>query len=418
MSLRALAAASPDSQIIHTLNGCAADAADHREAVFANQGVVNGHGALGAVERRGSRGGAAGRIVGHVTIIALLLASLPGCLRIQTAEPAIGVAYVAPASLEVREEIAPRAKRAAELKHGDRVEVLARRRRFAKVRVPLGGAAGWTDGRQLLSPPSMELLRAETERGAKAAAQGTAKAVDVLNVHITPHRGSPSFYQLSEGERVTLIARTVLPRMQYVPPGEESGQLVTPATLRDDWSFVRLDDHRRCGWVLTGMLMPDLPLEILQLADGHRITAFFTLGQTAAGDDGKQRPVYLWTTSAAPPEQFQFDSFRVLAWSNSKQRYETTYFERNLEGFHPVAIVAAAGHSASTVQLVYASAPGEGVERHTFEFRDRKLKRLAREPWMKPEQGRPRFAEPLPDAPPPAGLWARTAEWWSNWRGR
>lgn len=341
-----------------------------------------------------------------------------GCLRIQTAEPAIGSAYVAPASLEVREEIAPRAKVAAELKHGDRVEILQRRRRFAKVRVPLGGATGWTDGRQLLSPASMELIRAESERGTRSDAHGMAKAVDVLNVHITPHRGSPSFYQLSEGERVALLGRSVMPRMQYVPPGEESGQMVMPSTPRDDWSFVRLDDRRRCGWVLTGMLMPDLPMELLQLADGHRITAFFTLGKTVAIDDGKERPIYLWTTSAGPPEQFQFDGFRVLAWSAAKQRYETTYAERNLEGFHPVSIQQSAGGRPSTVQLVYTAEPGEGVERHTFEFRDRKLKRLAREPWQKPAVGRPRYAEPLPDAPAPTGFWARTGEWWANWRRR
>lgn len=345
----------------------------------------------------------------HLLIIALL--PLTGCLRMETAEPSIGEAFVAPATLEIREEIAPRARLAATLGHGDRVEVLARRRRFAKVRVPPGGATGWTDGRQLLSGESWTLLRAENEQGARAPAQGTARAAAELNVHITPHRGAPSFHRLKEGELITNIGRSVMPRMQYVAPGEESGQLVSAGAAQDDWSWIRLKD-RRCGWVLASMLMPELPLEILQLADGHRVTAFFQLGVTRSPDDGKERPVYLWTASSGLPDRFQFDSVKVFAWNPARQRYETTFVERGVEGYHPVIVDPASG----TVQIVYASAPGERVERHTFEYRDRKLKRLAREPWQKPEPRARSLAQPLADAPVPAGLWARAAEWLGSWR--
>jgi hypothetical protein len=41
----------------------------------------------------------------HLSIIAV---SLTGCLRFETAEPAISEAYIAPAMLQLREEIAPR----------------------------------------------------------------------------------------------------------------------------------------------------------------------------------------------------------------------------------------------------------------------------------------------------------------------
>jgi hypothetical protein len=92
----------------------------------------------------------------------------------------------------------------------------------------------------------------------------------------------------------------MMPRIQYVPPDEKSGQLVTAETLKDDWSLICLKDQR-CGWVLTSLLMFELPDEIVQLAEGHRITAFFKLGETTDPED-KRRPIYLWTTSTGPPE--------------------------------------------------------------------------------------------------------------------
>ena len=47
------------------------------------------------------------------------------------------------------------------MKHGERLEILERRRRFAKVRTA-EGKQGWTDGRMLLTPPQMARLRKVT----------------------------------------------------------------------------------------------------------------------------------------------------------------------------------------------------------------------------------------------------------------
>jgi hypothetical protein len=394
---------SPDPQIVGAFERRPAIPADRTQAILAHQRLGHRLPALGAIESR----------VGlwwwfHLTIIAV---SLTGCLRLQTGETAIGEAYVAPATLQLREEIAPRAKVTATLHHGARVEILERRRRFAKARVPGGGgASGWTDGRQLLSAEGMALFQSQSARAQAVPPQGSAFAADVLNLHITPYRGAPSFHQLAEGDRVSLAARSIVPRIQYVPPeeAERPGQPAPPPeTLRDDWSLVCLPD-RRCGWVLTGMLMLDLPDEVIQLAEGHRITAFFTLGHTLDAA-GKERPVYLWTTSAVPPAQVQFDAFRVFVWNAARERYERAHSERGLRGLHPVIV------EGNTVRLVYATGSDGAMERHAFEFRGRKLHRISREPWVPP--GPPsKFAGPLPDgAEGTGGAWARVSGWVRSW---
>jgi SH3-like domain-containing protein len=384
-----------DAELVDALERGATIPADHAQTIFTDQGLGHRLCALRTIEHR--------LLLVHLSIIAV---SLTGCLRLETAETAIGEAYVAPAKLELLEEIAPRAQVTATLMHGARVEILARHRRFAKVR-GAAGASGWTDGRQLLSVQGMAIFRNQGVRASAIPPQGSATAADVLNVHITPYRGAPTFYKLAEGERVQLAGRSIMPRIQYVPPDEKSGQLVTAETLRDDWSLVCLKDQR-CGWVLTSLLMFDLPDEIVQLAEGHRITAFFKLGETS-DSEGKQRPIYLWTTSTGPPEQFQFDAFRVFAWNAARARYESTHRERNVRGYHPVRV------EGGKIRLVYGAGPDGPVERHTFELRGRKLHLLTREPWQAPDQ-KPVFAAPLADGPDATntaktGAWQRVGAW-------
>jgi hypothetical protein len=386
-----------DAQFIGPLERCAAIPANHTKTILAYQRLRNGLGALGTIEHRVTR--RRHLLLVHLSIIAV---SLTGCLRFETEEPSIGEAYVAPATLQLREEIAPRARVTATLQHGARVEILARHRRFAKVRVSKG-ITGWTDGRQLLSAQGMAMIRQQSKQASATPAQGTAKAAGELNVHITPHRGSPSFYQLMEGDRVRLAGRSIMPRILYVPPDQQSGQLVTADTLRDDWSLICLKDHR-CGWVLTSMLMLELPDDIIQLAEGNRITAFFVLGNTP-GNDGKEHPIYLWTTSSVPPENFQFDAYRVFMWNATRERYDGISGERNVRGYHPVVV------ADGKIQLVYAAAGAEAVKRRTFALRGRKLQMVTEEPWKTTSEQRD-FAGPLKDGPDGGtGAWARLKAW-------
>jgi len=152
-----------------------------------------------------------------VGILVLLLLAIPlllltGCMG-PDREPSIGEAYVGPATLNLRQELAPKSPVSASVKHGERLQVLATRRRFIKVRTQ-DDKEGWVDGYALLTTQQMEDLRGLADRAQQLPSQGMASVYDVLNMHTEPSRQSPSFYQIPEKGQVDIIGHRVAPRGQ------------------------------------------------------------------------------------------------------------------------------------------------------------------------------------------------------------
>jgi hypothetical protein len=303
---------------------------------------------------------------------------------------------VGPALLKIRSDIPLQSTVVATVKHGDRLEIVQRRRRFFRVRTS-GGAEGWTDERQLLASEDMQRLKELAARAARMPVQGQATAFGSLNVHTQPSRQSPSFLQLREGEKFDVLEhvaspRTDLPRKPLLPPAPpkkarpvekkpakeakypplapiprppgpppewlelsknqsadadeeplpeeppakgEKPQKIDKPVATDDWSLIR-DSSGQSGWVLTRRLSMAIPDEVAQYAEGRRIVSYFSLGEVADGDQKKRN--WLWTTIADGVYPYDFDSFRVFIWSLRRHRYETAYIERNLRGYAPVVI--------------------------------------------------------------------------------
>ena len=126
-------------------------------------------------------------------------------------EPSIGEAFVGPATLNLRQELAPKSPVSAAVRHGDRLEILATRRRFVKVRTA-EDKLGWVDGYQLLTPQQMTELRELAVQAQKLPSQGTATVYDVLNMHTEPSRQTPSFYQIQEKGIVEVVGHKVSER--------------------------------------------------------------------------------------------------------------------------------------------------------------------------------------------------------------
>jgi hypothetical protein len=318
-----------------------------------------------------------------VPLLLLLAACRSGPERL----PPIGEAYVGPSVLNIRSDIPLQSPTVATVKHGDRLLILQRRRRFFKVRAP-NGAEGWTDERQLLAAEDMAALRELSERAAKMPPQGRAGTYGELNVHTQPARGSPSFLQVKEGEKMAVLAHVITPRTdvprkpllppppkrqkaaekknpkrepKYPPPpmpkppappkdwlelsrtdhsddeapAEEEEAPADKPVLMDDWSLVRTASGQS-GWVLTRRLIMAIPDEVAQYAEGHRIVSYFSLGEVTDGD--QKKPIWLWTTIGDSRPPYDFDSFRVFIWSIKRHRYETAYIERNLIGYAPVLL--------------------------------------------------------------------------------
>ena len=307
------------------------------------------------------------------------------CERGPRRAAAIGEAYVGPATLKIRADIPMQSRTAAILKHGDRVEILQRRRAFLRVRCP-NGAEGWTDDRQLLAAADMNALKELARRAAHMPPQGQAFSLREMIVHTLPAASSPSFLTLPPNTKVDVMThlrteRRELPRTPLIPPTPKRPKLSRPSQSRaarypappmpkppapppnwldlsktdpdeedeeppeeatepkviptDDWSLVRTASGQS-GWVLTRRLILAIPDEVAQYAEGKRIVSYFPLGYVM--DGGQKKPNWLWTTSESGPQPYDFESFRVFIWSLHRHRYETAFIARNIHGFSPILL--------------------------------------------------------------------------------
>jgi len=306
-----------------------------------------------------------------------LIFALSGCNSRPASEPAIGHAFAGPATLNLHKEIDSKSATVTTIHHGDKLDIVAQRRRWYRVRTA-SGIEGWTSDRELLDTAQMRRLRALSAETAGLPSQGVATTFGTLNVHTEPSRTSPSFVQMREHEKVDVIAHKVTersgvaPKRELVPPrpkiekkGKEKEKASkiplpppppapeppadwialskdtepappvseAPKGPMDDWTLIR-SENGQSGWVVTSGLYLAIPDEVAQYAEGHRITSYFSIGKIRDGD--VQKDIWLWTTSDTLGEDHDFDGYRVFVWSLKHHRYETAYIQRRERGFFPV----------------------------------------------------------------------------------
>src|SRR6185437_13401076 len=305
----------------------------------------------------------------------------------------LGEAYVAPASLNLHSNLGTRSSTVAVLKHGERLRVIDTKRRYVKVLTDKG-AQGWLDSRELLSKDQMAQLRREAQEGLSMPSQGSATVFDALNVHIGPERYAPAFAQIPPNGLVQVLAHRAVPKTMTAPSGsaftlakpppppprrtrrakaqksfrppmppapkppsnwqelsaggigggsnnngkaDEKKDAVTDEkpVILEDWSLVRTK-NKQVGWVLSRNLYMAIPEEVMQYAEGQRITSCFDLG-TVVDDVKGVKHNWLWTTSSHP-QPFEFDRFRVFYWNRRRHRYETSYRAKDLAGYFPIEV--------------------------------------------------------------------------------
>ncbi|MDR3701032.1 MAG: SH3 domain-containing protein [Candidatus Sulfopaludibacter sp.] len=322
--------------------------------------------------------------ISKVSFPATLILLLAACQTGPPRDPSIGEAYVGPATLNLRSDIPMESKKVATVRHGDRLEILQRRRKFFRVRAP-SGAEGWANENTLLAAADMTALKDLAARAAKMPSQGAATVYGDLPVHTTTSTSAPSFLVIKPSEKVEVLSQLRVPRTDVrrtallppapkkakalpkkkeskgkyplppmpkppppppdwlelsktdlskeVPePEPESGPKIVPSDL---WSLVRTASGQS-GWVLTRRLTMAIPDEVAQYAEGHRIVSYFSLATVQV--DGETKSTWLWTTIGGGGQPYDFDSFRVFVWSLRHRRYETAYVQHTVEGYQPVLV--------------------------------------------------------------------------------
>ena len=346
------------------------------------------------------------------SLLLILAALLASCDSQTVRASRIGEVFVGPATLNLRQEISLRSPTVATVNHGEELDVVEAHRRFLRVRT-IRGIEGWTDTRMVLSTQQMDDLRSLAVAVAKMTSQGTAVALEPLNMHAEPNRLSANFYQIPEKAKLEVLDRKVVPRVQSAPPpisfpkppplrkpskrkptavqipapappapppgwiGMSEDPKAVPVAAKDredsasaklrakdappvdDWSLARAPGGQ-AGWVISRMFNMAIPDEVAQYAEGHRITSYFSLGQIQDDENGLKNH-WLWTTMAGVRADCDFDSFRIFIWNRRRHRYETAYIEKRVLGHYPVQ--ANIDGKTGTFSLVTEDDDGKWIER-------------------------------------------------------
>ena len=248
------------------------------------------------------------------------------------------VAYVSAPQAILRDRVSAVFSKTGVVKNGDRVQILERERRFARVRTA-GGAEGWMEQRSLVPQSVYDGFQKLAQQEQNAPVQATGTTRNDTNIHLDPGRETEHLYQLNQGSKVSILKRAtaekIVPGAIAKPTSKnESSKAATPVI--EDWWLIR-DPDGHLGWVLARMVDLDVPLEIAQYAEGQRIVAFFVLNQVADGD--KKVSQYLVVlTEPKDGMPFDYNQVRVFTWNVKRHRYETAYREHNLNGFLPVTV--------------------------------------------------------------------------------
>jgi SH3-like domain-containing protein len=248
------------------------------------------------------------------------------------------VAYVSAPQVNLRDRVAAVYAKVALVKNGERVEVIDRDRRFAKVRTA-SGAEGWMEQRFLVSQQVYNQLQKLTQENQDDPVQGQGTTRNDTNLHVEPGRDAEHLYQIATGEKVSLLKRGTAEKPGATAPPPRAGakpeEKKEAKAVIEDWWLVR-DTHGRVGWILARMVDLDVPLEVAQYAEGQRIVAFFVLDEVR---DGEKKVSQYLNVLTEPKDglPFDFNQFRVFTWNVKRHRYETAYRER-LKGSFPVTV--------------------------------------------------------------------------------
>jgi hypothetical protein len=380
-------------------------------------------------------------------------------------DPAVGTVFVGATEVTLRKELAPRAPVTATVRHGERLELLALHRRFAKVRTE-ANIEGWTDGYALLTEQQMADFEWLIKRAASLPSQGKAVVYDALNMHIEPSRQSPTFHQVPPDGEVDIVGHKITPRRTVStmmpisaaivakpaparkpksrkkekasklkplapaplppPPPENWLELsrtvhpapepvedqaskvligqARPSNPFEDWSLVRTKDGK-VGWVLFRMLSMQVPEEILGYAQGHLITSWFPIGEVRDGDLVKTH--WFWTTIDKGRMPYEFDAVRIFVWNVRRHRYETGFSERNLRGYYPVEVYTTPERGFS---IVIEETDGRLV-RKSYVFNGFRARLVQTEDYQQPAAERPPSMMPTRNVrPQPEVSWTVKAK--------
>ena len=292
---------------------------------------------------------------------AFLALSSAGCAFLG-GETKIGEGVVISNKLVVRSSTAAVALPRAEVKRGDRLEILdhsevktpTRIEEWYKVRTKTEPpVVGWVESRSVINQAVVDKITELYEKAKDVVPQGKGRLKVQTKLRVDP--AGDIVTMLSRGTTVDIVGKartTIKPEKQQT--SEDADETTEePETRTVLWYQIRLPDSEvlRAGWVGAQQVELDVPEEIMHLeGDGRRFTGWVVLDQTRA-KNGEMKNNYVGlmkSLSTAGP--IDFTRIWVLNYSRDEGRYGGPYIEDGLHGVLPVSLGLASGRKGFTIR--------------------------------------------------------------------
>lgn len=242
--------------------------------------------------------------------------------------------YVSAPQVVLRDQLAQVFNKVGTAANGERVDVLDRDRRFAKIRTA-AGLEGWVEQRYLVNQHVFDAFEKLGQEEKDAPVVGTATTRNETNLHIEPGRDTDHLYQVAEGAKLSVLKRDTVEKNLPGVARPLEAQKEASAPLEDWW--LSRDANGHVGWVLGRLIDFDVPIDVAQYAEGQRIVGCYELDDV--NDGGKQVPQYLMLlTENKDGMPYDYNQARVFTWNVRRHRYETAFREHGLNGELPVTV--------------------------------------------------------------------------------
>jgi hypothetical protein len=275
----------------------------------------------------------------------------------------LGEAYVSEKSVTLWSSMAQVREPIVTLRYGERVDTLAKRNDFVKVRTSTG-AVGWIDGRLLMDPALWDRCEQLLKRAESLPVQGSGRTKVATNLRVEPGRSSPRLYQFGRGVPVQILARA---SAELVQSGDERESSEPQDTKREDWFLIRGMASRPAsettarsnvppaitqpgdqgvpiaGWVIARFLELNVPDAVREGASAANLRPIAWFELNHVNDPSGSKAQYLLAAArGAEGQSCDFTVLRVYTWNGRKSRYETAFIENNLCGKLPIRTERAA----------------------------------------------------------------------------
>ena len=294
-----------------------------------------------------------------VLVTAFFCASFfAGCNLIGTSAKIDEGVVIAP-KVTLRSSTAKVALPIAELKRGDRLDILeqgevktpTRIEEWYKVKTAGGGDTGWIEARYVINKAVVDKTDALFQKAKDLPSQGQGRLKVQAKLRI--EAGGDVVTHLNRGTMVEIVGKartTVKPEASQDSDADDPE--VDAAVKTQLWLQVRMPDSEviRAGWIGAQQVELDVPDEILHLeGDGRRFTGWIVYDQSRT-KKGELKNNYIGlmksVTTVGP---IDFTRLWFLNYSPDSGRYVNGGLDDGLRGVLPVTLSTATGGKGFTI---------------------------------------------------------------------